>query len=106
MKNFNELPENIQTRIKSYLSAYGTVDVFFENGDYNFGTCLKAHYAADHEYIGTYKASEIYSPEEMIINYVNNFHAFPIEYKGKRDYAILKDYSAQYKMVNGNIEIV
>jgi hypothetical protein len=26
MKNFNELPENIQTRIKSYLSAYSTVD--------------------------------------------------------------------------------
>lgn len=105
MKNFNELPENIQAEVKDYLRAFDKIDVFFENGDYNYGACIKAHYAEDHEYIGTYKASEIYSPEEMIVNYVNNFHSYPIQYKGKRDYSILRNYKAQYKMVNGNIEI-
>lgn len=57
MKNFNELPENIQAEVKAYLTefAFGKIDVFFENGDYNYGACIKAHHAEDRERIGTYK---------------------------------------------------
>lgn len=79
--------------------------MYYENGEYNFGLSIKNKYAADHEYIGCYKASDIYTEEERIVNYANEFHAYPIQYKGKRDYSIIKDYNAQYKMVNGNIEI-
>ena len=41
MKNFNELPETIQSKIKNTLKAYEKVDVYFENGEYHFGLVLK-----------------------------------------------------------------
>ena len=106
MKQFNELPESVKNEIKDTLKAYDDVDVYYENGKYHFGLYLQANYAKDHEYIGCFKASDIYTEEERILNYVNEFHAYPIQYKGKRDYTIIKDYNAKYKMVNGNIEVV
>ena len=105
MKHFNELPESVQTEIKNTLRAYSEVDVYYENGEYHFGLCLKKNYSSDHKYIGNFKASDIYTEEERILNYVNEFHEYPIQYKGKRDYAILKDYNAKYKMMNGDIEV-
>ena len=105
MERFNSLPEEVQARIKDTLKAYDDVDVWYEDGRYTFGTVLKKSYAPDHRYVGTYRASDIYTEEERIINYVNEFHDFPMSYKGKRDYAILKNYNAVFKMVNGNIVI-
>lgn len=106
MKNLNELPENIQEKIKNTLKAYNEVTVFYEYGEYHFGLCLKNVYGADHEYIGTYYAKDIFADEERILNYVNEFQSYPIEYKGKRDYSIFHTGKREvYKMVNGNIEI-
>ena len=106
MKNFNELPETIQSKIKNTLKAYEKVDVYFENGEYHFGLVLKKHYAEDHEVIGTYFARDIYTQEERILNYVNEFQSYPIEYKGKRDYRIFHTGKREtFKIVNGNIEI-
>ena len=103
MKKFNELPKEIQEEVKSTLRAYDYVDVWFEYGRYTFGTTICSEYADDHEFIGTYYAKEIFTEEERIINYCEEFHSYPIEYKGKRDYDIIKDYKAKYKMVEGNI---
>ena len=106
MKNFNELPEELKIRIKDYLKAYDEVSVWYENGRYSFGTVLKKNYASDHAYIGTYKASEIYNDEERILNYVNEFQCYPIQYKGKRNYSIFHTGKREtFKMVDGNIEI-
>jgi len=66
MKNFNSLPISEQEKIKGMLKAYDEVDVFFENGKYQYGVVLKKQYAPDHEYIGTFKASEIYTEQERI----------------------------------------
>ena len=103
MKKFNELPHEIQEKVKRTLRAYDKETVWFENGKYTYGIALKAKYASDHEYIGTYYAKDIYTEEERIINYCEEFHEYPIEYKGKRNYNILNDYKAKYKMVDGNI---
>ena len=106
MKNFNELPESVQNKIKNTLKVYDKVDVYFEYGEYRFGLVLKKHYAADHEVIGTYYAKDVYTEEERILNYVNEFQSYPIEYKGKRDYKIFHTGKQEtFKMVNGNIEI-
>lgn len=105
MKNFNELPKNVQEEVKDTLKAYDTVDVYYENGSYHFGLVLKKDYAVDHEYIGCYRANDIYTEEERILNYVNEFHEYPRQYKGERDYSILRDYNAKYKIVNGNIVV-
>lgn len=90
MKKLNELPQEIQIRIKNYLKAFDEVSVTFEYGEYHFGTYLKATYGADFEYIGAYKAKDIFTEKERIENYINEFHSYPIGYKGKRDYAMLK----------------
>ncbi len=86
MKAFNELPVEERARIRNTLKAYDEVVVFYENGKYVYGVCLKSHYAPDHEYIGTYRAEDIYTEDERIENYINEFHAYPPNYKGKRDY--------------------
>lgn len=88
MKRFEELPVDLQERIKNTLKAYDEVTVFYEYGQYTFGCCLKSTYGPDHEYIGTYKASEIFTADERILNYVNCFQDYPIQYKGKRDYSM------------------
>ena len=103
MKNFNEIPKEVQEEVKNTLRAYPEVTVFFENGRYTFGVSIKAKYASDHEYIGTYYARDIYTDAERIINYCEQFHSYPREYKGKRDYNLIKDYNAKYKMVDGNV---
>lgn len=106
MKNFNELPASVQNEIKNTLRAYDSVTVFYEYGDYHFGTCLKKKYADDHEYIGTYYAKDIFTEEERILNYVNEFQCYPPQYKGNRDYSIFHTGKREtFKMVNGNIEI-
>ena len=103
MKKFNELPKEIQEEVKRTLRAYSEETVWFENGRYTFGVMLKANYAPDHEYIGTYYANDIYTEEERIVNYCEAFHDYPTEYKGNRDYTLISDHNAKYKMVDGNI---
>lgn len=105
MEKFESLPQEVQKEIKSILKAYADVDVWYEYGRYTFGTALTKKYAPDHRFVGTYRAADVYTEEERIINYVNEFRDFPINYKGERDYAMLKDYNATFKMVDGNIVV-
>lgn len=88
MKNFNELPQEVQDKAKGVLRAYDQVNVIFEYGEYHVsaGLCLKSVYCADHEFVGTYNAVDVFTPEERIINYVECFRSYPISYKGERDY--------------------
>ncbi len=84
---FEQLPADTQKKIKDTLRAYDDVSVYFENGEYRFGTMLKESYAPDHRYVGTYYAKELFTEQERMLNYVNEFQCYPIEYKGKRNYA-------------------
>lgn len=88
MKKFEQLPQEVQEKIKSKLTAYDEVTVTYEYGEYRFGTVIKATYGDDHEVIGTFYAKDIFTEEERILNYVNNFQSYPTEYKGERDYRI------------------
>ena len=88
--NFNELPETVKETVKGILKAYDYVNVWFENGEYSFVDVLQKQYAPDHKFIGTYRSEDVYTETERIENYINEFHDFPINYKGKRDYAMLK----------------
>lgn len=106
MKQFYELPGDLQLRIKDRLRAYDRVDVSYEYGEYHFGLCIKKTYGPDHEFIGTYYAKDIFTEDERILNYVNEFQCYPIEYMGKRDYSIFHTGKREtFKLVNGNIEI-
>lgn len=87
------LPKAIQKQVKNTLRAYDDCSVVFENGRYSVGggVMIKAHYADDHEVIGNYRADEIYTETERIENYINQFHDYPTNYKGNRDYQFIKD---------------
>ena len=107
MKKFEQLPEEVQEQVKEILKAYNSTSVTFENGKYHFGGyCLKNTYASDYEFVGDYKADDIFTKEERIINYVESFHSYPIDYKGKRDYKWIKNLSRDAKVKfdeNGNL---
>lgn len=120
IETLNTLPQETQLHIKNTLKAYDEVFVSYENGRYLLGTCIKSSYAPDHKTLGTIKASDIYKEVELMENYINSFCDYPIEYKGKRDYSMLREmenskvYNADYtectmlqcRLVDGNFEII
>lgn len=93
MTELKYLPKAIQKQVKKTLRAYSDCLVVFENGRYSVGggVTIKAHYADDHEVIGNYRADEVYTETEITENYINEFHDYPMNYKGNRDYQLLKD---------------
>lgn len=113
-KRFEQLPQEVQEHIKMTLKAYDEIFVTYENGRYQYGMCLKANYAADHEVIGTFYKEEVYTPQELIENYIEEFHSFPRAYKGKQDWGMLRKLQSMRRngihgiveLVDGNAEIV
>lgn len=108
MKNFNTLPSEVIEKVKNTLRAFDEVHVIFEYGEYHVSTgiAIKATYAPDEEFIGTYKASEVFTEEERILNYVNEFQSYPVNYKGKRNYQDFNTGKREtFKWDNGNIVI-
>lgn len=93
MTELKYLPKAIQKQVKNTLRAYDDCSVVFENGRYSVGggVMIKAHYADDHEVIGNYRADEVYTETERTENYINQFHDYPMNYKGNRDYQLIKD---------------
>ena len=87
-EKYEMLPVEVQAKVKEILKAYDEVYVIYEYGEYHVSAsiCLKAVYASDHKFIGEYKAKDVFTSEERILNYVESFHSYPIQYKGERDY--------------------
>ena len=89
---FDNLPTNLQTVVKDTLRIYDRVYVLYYNGGYHVTTSvaiLKA-YPTDYHVVGDYTAQDIYSDNERIINYVEEFHSYPPSYKGKKDFALMR----------------
>lgn len=91
IEQFKALPVEVQEKAKDRLTSYDSVTITFEHGQYRFGTLIKREYAADHKVIGTIESSDIFTADEMVLNYVNDFHDYPIGYEGNRDYSIFSD---------------
>ena len=69
------LPEEIQEKVKEVLKAYRRVSVIFEYGKFevSVGSCIKANYHWDHFVCGRYEDKEVYSEEERRLNYKEVF---------------------------------
>ena len=107
--NFKELPADVQEQAKKVLKAYPEVHITFANGKYNVstGVALLAHYPDDYKVIGDYKDKEIFTEDELILNYINSFHEYPAQYKGKRDYRWMNSLTWNDTVVfNENHELV
>lgn len=104
---FEELSNEVQEEVKRNLKSYSETNVIFENGKYTVSPAImiKKVYAEDHRFIGVYYAEDIFTKEERIVNYAESFHDFSPEYKGKRDYMMMKevgyDWNAKFKIENG-----
>lgn len=102
-EQFKQLPIEVQDEARSILKAYDEVAIVYEYGKYNVGTgiCIKKEYAPDHNFIGIVYAEDIYTEDERMINYMESFHAYPMQYKGNRDYVMLHnvgyDWSVKFK---------
>lgn len=71
----SELPEEVQSKVKSILKAYNRVNVVFEYNEFHVSTstCIKSSYNYDHFVCGRYNADEVYTPEERRQNYIECF---------------------------------
>jgi hypothetical protein len=79
MTVFNKLPQDIQEQVKADLGMYDETHVTFENGSYivSSNVVLRNHYPTDHTYIGTYKATDIFTREEHIKAQIMTFGYSP-----------------------------
>lgn len=106
---FEELPEDVKAKVKDTLKAFSKVTVEYSDAKFSVftGCMLCKDYAYDQCVCGTYTAEEIYTPEERIVNYMESFHDYPVEYTGKRDYKMLKElgtnWNAKFALVNGDL---
>lgn len=107
---FDSLPESVRAEVMEILMSYDKVNVVFEYGEYDVmvGCVLTSEYAPDHRFVGTFAAKDFYTDEQRIENYCNSFASYPVQYKGARDYALMREvkesgYKVHVKLVNGNI---
>ena len=105
--NFNELPKEVQEEVKAWLKVYDWTHVTFENGQYKVSSSvsLLAKYPENFRVIGEYKASEVFTEEERMINYMVSFHDYPHNYKGKRDYRAKKAYEEAKGIEEWNVTL-
>lgn len=105
------LPIEVQNHIASTLRCFDRCYVSYNYGKFSVssGFGIYATYAPDHKEYGWVSADKFYTPEERILNYVNSFHDYPIQYKGRRDYRMIRQMNDDRSLVakfdeNGNIK--
>lgn len=74
-----ELPELIQTQVKSVLRVYPRCTVTYENSKFSVSTCtcVRSTYDWDHFVAGVYKDNEVYTLEERRQNFKEEFGYAP-----------------------------
>ena len=84
-EEFNALPEDVKAQAKETLKAYHCVTIEFYNGEYHVSTMvgILGKYPEDHKFIGNAYDDDIYTEEERVLNFVEAFHYYPTNYKGK-----------------------
>lgn len=112
MKNdnrMNKYSEKVQNEIIETLKAYDECHVERHGTEYRVctGWCLKAQYG-DEEVLDTFKADDLFTEDDKIINYMESFHDYKITYKGKRDYKMIHEIEGNWEArfafdENGNI---
>ena len=73
-----ELPEDLQKRVLNTLKAFDECQIEYKNGEYKIGCiCLRSSYPKDFRVVGTFYQDEIYTLEERIENYRQEFKCEP-----------------------------
>lgn len=90
---FKSLPNEVQDKIYDTLGAYDTCNVIFENGEYKVFTAsfIISNYPEDFRVVGYFHKDELFTEEEQITNYVNTFRSYPPNYRGPKDWGLLRE---------------
>ena len=113
MSDFKSLPLSVREDVKNTLKAYNECNIRFYNDEYHVSTgiMLCSKYPDDYRIIGDVHKDDIYTPDEQIVNYIETFYDYPREYKGKRDYDMLRYMATQsgksrVRLVDGTAALV
>jgi len=93
----NTLPYSVSEDVRKTLCAYSMCLVRFYNGEYHVstGVMICSTYPEDYKVIGDFESVHIFTEDERIVNYIETFYDYPTEYKGSRDYNMLRYMSEQ-----------
>jgi len=71
-KILNQLPTELKNEVMNILTCYDKVIIDFENGKYKIGSySLREIYPSDFKQVGIINNFDVYSKEEIEINYKN-----------------------------------
>ena len=104
---FNTLTTELQNEIKSTLSAYPSTSVYKKADGTLYSTNVVCIHTGDYdEFIAEFKEADIFTENEIIINYVESFRDYPTKYKGRRNYKELNGNWVKASLVEGNLILV
>lgn len=91
-ENFKKYSKEVQEKIISTLKCYDECHVERWGTEFHVctGWCLKATYG-DEEVLDTFKKEDLFTEDEMIINYMESFHEYHPSYKGKTNYKMINE---------------
>lgn len=83
----------VQQNILNLLKAYSEVRVMknIRTGLVEVVTHVMLQNCYDDVELETIRSKDVYTEEELILNYLDEFIEYPIEYEGERDYNLLSD---------------
>lgn len=90
MNKLENYSQDVQALAKSLLRGYDTVYLTTDSDNYTeVSTSLMITATPRITNTVTIHAKDVFTPEQQIINYVEEFHDYPIQYKGCRDHQTL-----------------
>ena len=115
-QDFDALPLSVREKAKRTLRGFSEARIVYHDGEYHVYTSsmLLGKYPDDFKVVGDVHKDDIYTPDEQIINYIECFHDYPLQYKGKYDYSML-DYmhecrkngeERKVKLVDGTARLI
>ena len=91
-QSINKYPQEIQEKILNTLRAYDEVHIIIcDDGTYEVSPDLCLSSTSKLVKMECIEVSEVYDEHEQTINYINQFRNYPYNFKGFRDYKLLKE---------------
>lgn len=92
MIDISMITVEVWEEVRNTLCVFDEVTVSYGNGEYHCtpSNAVLGWYPDDFKVIGKIYKEDIFTPEEIIENFINNFYSYPPQYKGERDYNVLR----------------
>ena len=107
MIKYEDLPQQAKDELRKALVAFPDTLLWKQSDEYftTEGVSIVKKYPDDNdkwEYIGEYHDYDVFSDKERIENYINTFRDYPPEYKGIRNYSLMREMDNSIALVRVN----